>query len=329
MRINEVVQITGLTKRTIYFYIDQKLISPHVNKNNGYKDFSKDDLEKLIIIKKLRSINLPLADIRAILSHPNTSHLYLHRHLNKLNNDLQNLSNNISSLDLLIDTLPFEMTLNSLKISLNSIKPIDNNDKLNNCKYFKKDAHLISLYMWESFLYVPMTEYREYLWNKVLKITEEAAETSLYKFEEYLYHLSDEDIEKECFIHNETLSSVAALTEADYSAYAEKIISNIKIFLSNDPLISLWKKVYHITVKPCTAFYDSSVAELMCEFNPKFKNYFNNIHVCCNLAYDYLNSENGLSLKKELEDKLSGFIDINSFHHGELEYLSCFLNRIH
>lgn len=51
MRINEVVQITGLSKRTIHFYIEQKLIVSKINEHNGYNEFSKDDVDKLIIIK--------------------------------------------------------------------------------------------------------------------------------------------------------------------------------------------------------------------------------------------------------------------------------------
>lgn len=327
MRLNEVVQITGLSKRTIHFYIEQKLIAPHVNERNGYRDFSKNDIDKLSMIKKLRSINLPLADIKSILAHPNTANFYLHRHLNKLNKDLGKLSKSIRTLDSLIDTLPFEVTNNSLKESLNIIKTEGVEDNLKQYKYFKKDARLISLYLWESFLYIPMTEYREYLWNKVLKITEKEAEKSLYEFKEYLYNLSDKEIEKEFSFHHETLSKVAALTEADYSNYAEVIIANINFFLNNNTLINQWKTVYHITIKPCTTFYDSHVADLMCEFNPKFKNYFNNIHICCSLANDFLSSSQGDNLKNKLNNTLNEYIDINSCHHGELEYLSCFVDR--
>ena len=70
MRIQEVVKRTNLQKRTIYFYIKEQLITPASNQENGYHDFSEDDVSRLIMIRKLRDADLPLADIRSILSNP-------------------------------------------------------------------------------------------------------------------------------------------------------------------------------------------------------------------------------------------------------------------
>lgn len=39
MRIKEVIQKTGLSRRTIQFYISQKLITPKEDPVNGYHDF--------------------------------------------------------------------------------------------------------------------------------------------------------------------------------------------------------------------------------------------------------------------------------------------------
>ena len=66
MRIQEVVTKTGLQKRTIYFYIKEKMITPVICPENGYHDFSEEDVSHLIIIRKLRDAGLSLADIRSI-----------------------------------------------------------------------------------------------------------------------------------------------------------------------------------------------------------------------------------------------------------------------
>ena len=50
MRIKEVIQKTGLSRRTIQFYISQKLITPKEDPVNGYHDFSDEDVRNLIII---------------------------------------------------------------------------------------------------------------------------------------------------------------------------------------------------------------------------------------------------------------------------------------
>ena len=49
---------TGLSRRTIHYYIDQKLIIPPVNEGNGYHDFTEEDVQKLFIIRKLREAGL-------------------------------------------------------------------------------------------------------------------------------------------------------------------------------------------------------------------------------------------------------------------------------
>ena len=48
MRIQEVIKKTGLSRRTVYYYIDQKMISPVVDEHNGYHDFSEADIQKLL-----------------------------------------------------------------------------------------------------------------------------------------------------------------------------------------------------------------------------------------------------------------------------------------
>ena len=45
MTIKEVEQITGLTRSNIRFYEKEKLISPERNANNGYREYSEEDIK--------------------------------------------------------------------------------------------------------------------------------------------------------------------------------------------------------------------------------------------------------------------------------------------
>ena len=53
MTIKDVEQKTGLGRSNIRFYEKEKLIEPVKNTNNGYKDYSQEDVDK---IKKIGSI---------------------------------------------------------------------------------------------------------------------------------------------------------------------------------------------------------------------------------------------------------------------------------
>lgn len=52
MTIKEVEERTGLARSNVRFYEKEKLIQPSRNERNGYRDYSKSDVENL---KKLRT----------------------------------------------------------------------------------------------------------------------------------------------------------------------------------------------------------------------------------------------------------------------------------
>lgn len=67
MLINEVSRCTKLTKKAIEYYVLQGLLSPTVL-NNGYRDYSNLDVEKLHKISVLRKLDISTEEIRSILS---------------------------------------------------------------------------------------------------------------------------------------------------------------------------------------------------------------------------------------------------------------------
>lgn len=68
MRIKEVEDILGITSKNIRFYEKEKLLSPKRNLDNGYREYSKDDIDTLKKIKLLRKLGISLEDIRLIQS---------------------------------------------------------------------------------------------------------------------------------------------------------------------------------------------------------------------------------------------------------------------
>lgn len=56
MKINEVEQLVGISKRNIRFYEKEGLLSPGRNADNGYRDYGEEDVETLRKIKLLRHV---------------------------------------------------------------------------------------------------------------------------------------------------------------------------------------------------------------------------------------------------------------------------------
>ena len=64
-RVKEVCETTGLTRKQLFDY--QKIVKPTSYEKAGYKLYDEDALRNLVMVSKLRSIDVPLADIKAFL----------------------------------------------------------------------------------------------------------------------------------------------------------------------------------------------------------------------------------------------------------------------
>lgn len=66
MKINQVEELVGITKKNIRFYEEQGLLTPQRNPENGYREYTLQDVENLNKIKLLRSLDVPIEKIRQI-----------------------------------------------------------------------------------------------------------------------------------------------------------------------------------------------------------------------------------------------------------------------
>ena len=66
MKINQVEELVGITKKNIRFYEEQGLIKPDRDPENSYRDYSMSDVEKLRRIKLLRQLEVPCETIRKV-----------------------------------------------------------------------------------------------------------------------------------------------------------------------------------------------------------------------------------------------------------------------
>lgn len=75
MLINEVCKKCKLTKKAIEYYIEQKLVQPKIL-DNGYRDFSVNNVEKLKKIATLRRLGLSVQSITEVLEKENPAVLH-------------------------------------------------------------------------------------------------------------------------------------------------------------------------------------------------------------------------------------------------------------
>lgn len=68
MRIKELAQATGVDAETIRYYEKEGLLPAPARQDNGYRDYSDSHLERLAFIRHCRALEMPLADVRRLLS---------------------------------------------------------------------------------------------------------------------------------------------------------------------------------------------------------------------------------------------------------------------
>lgn len=65
MTIKEIEALSAMTRANIRFYEAEGLLTPR-RSENGYRNYSDEDLDILKRIKLLRSLHIPLEEIKAL-----------------------------------------------------------------------------------------------------------------------------------------------------------------------------------------------------------------------------------------------------------------------
>ena len=67
MKIQQVEELVGITKKNIRFYEDQGLLTPG-RAENGYREYHSEEIRRLKQIKFLRKLFVPIEEIRLVLN---------------------------------------------------------------------------------------------------------------------------------------------------------------------------------------------------------------------------------------------------------------------
>ena len=91
MQIKEIEGLSGMERATIRFYEQEGFIRPK-RLDNGYRDYSQEDLQILLRIKLLRSLNISLEEIKEVKDGSQDLADTLSKQISKLDQDIQDVS---------------------------------------------------------------------------------------------------------------------------------------------------------------------------------------------------------------------------------------------
>ena len=72
MTVREVAEQANVDPEVVRYYSRVGLIKPQKSRKNGYKLYDKEDVTKLIFIRRAKRLGYTLKEIKKILSHSNT-----------------------------------------------------------------------------------------------------------------------------------------------------------------------------------------------------------------------------------------------------------------
>lgn len=141
MQIKEVQEKLKISSYTLRYYEKMGLIQPYRDEN-GYRNYSEEDIHKIERIMFLRDINVPIEDIKDILNNKVTFQNVLESHIQKVNTEIESLQyiknmcedlkeKNIPLLDQVIE----DNQIGDKKVKKRDLKKVFD--------YFKKDQTVV------------------------------------------------------------------------------------------------------------------------------------------------------------------------------------------
>ena len=68
MNIGKASNLSRLSVKTVRYYSDIGIVKPEINDSNGYREYSRNDVEMLKFVGKARKFNFSILECRELLS---------------------------------------------------------------------------------------------------------------------------------------------------------------------------------------------------------------------------------------------------------------------
>ncbi|WP_036729949.1 MerR family transcriptional regulator [Peptoniphilus mikwangii] len=268
MKIQEVKNMTGLTRKAIEYYIEKNLLEVKLDEN-GYRNYSYENIKLLNKIKILRKFNLSISQIKEVLENPKKFEMIS-------NNHLRNMERNQRRMELFKKYLEKN---DDAKI-LQALEQIEN-EKMLEEKFLEAFPGVYGQLIFMS--YLPFlkinieSEEQQQIYNELIDVVDELPKFELPKEleEEFENEFSDYELFQKI---NE--SKIAAVSNFDrYLNENKDIISEYIKFKNTDE----YKDISSVKIgnllkeymKNCN--YYEKVIPLMRKLSPDYNLYYENL----------------------------------------------------
>ena len=152
-----------------------------------------------------------------------------------------------------------------------------------------RDARLLAQYLWMAYLDTPVTEYQQFLWQKIMQQTMEHARTDLKMMSRYLQSISPERIDATNINQYLRNQKIIALTGADYPTFVEELKTSLLAFAS-DPVQQEKSESPLPAAHPSDRRFLRLCQRLDARVPPGIPPLLKHTHTCCRMLKDFMDS---------------------------------------
>lgn len=235
MKISEVMELTGLTKKAINYYEEEGLIIPEINPENNYREYYQDVIDILVQISVLRQINVSIKDIKNILSKPEMLKNTLEQHLERLSHEMKKLEKSKSILQSCLKSLDDSTVgLSQLAKQLSSLNKSIEMDGRSREGFMKRQLQLIFPGNFGRLLVVACNPFfneavdtceKEDAWLNLVSLLDEVESIEYSEeFKKMYEKMKDGDMEKyESFLYKDVKKYIA-ITDEEFIEEKKRIL---------------------------------------------------------------------------------------------------------
>jgi DNA-binding transcriptional MerR regulator len=242
MKISEVMEKTGLTKRAIRYYEDEGLLSPSINNDNNYRDYSLDDMDRLIKISLLRQLDLGISDIKGLIVEPSSINKILKNHLERIDENINRLQTSKHIIRGIIESSGIS-DANDFTERLRNLRNLMELEDKQKYGYIKRQlqrifpgtyGRMFTLHF-SPFLNEPIdTKEKEAAWIEIINYLDEAEDIKLPEEYEYAFsNVPDEMFESFSEKNNENIKKLINSSAEELENYKKEILESIKSMQEN------------------------------------------------------------------------------------------------
>lgn len=244
MQINQLCKKYGISRKTIHFYIECGLLNPNKLPNNYY-NFSDSDLSKIELIIKLRNAGVSIENINNIFKYPTCSNFFLFKQRYQLKKEIEKNKNQLNNINTIFANIP----PNGTDINISEI-PEQLFSKIEST--FDDEDELLCARMTATFLFTPfmgqkVDDYREFIWNKIVKITRLELKDNLKNI---AWHLSKLDADTVDHFSSALARLFIDISNDKFEKSCQHLKNEINCFQNQKSYRDAWNSNYETYIVP-------------------------------------------------------------------------------